>query len=80
MSRYRLEKQSDLPDAVEHDEWWSLGLWPDLDSLVKFMGLYDSDGNIALRIWDTQQDEVVPVMMLALYQPDPKVDWINDGF
>ena len=52
MSRYRLEKQSDLPDAVEHDEWWSLGLWPGRDSIGKFMGCFDSDGNIGLRICD----------------------------
>ena len=86
MSRYRLER----PWTIDPGKWWSLGLWPDLTSVVQFIGAYDPDGTVRLRVWDVEQDEEVPateLVMLALYlkskrrhQPDPKLDWRNCGF
>ena len=85
MSRYRVERRSDFLE-----KWWSLGLWPDLYSVVQFMSVYDSDGIVRMRVWDVEQDEEVEYASLVAFHRrwnmtrrrklESKVNWINDGF
>jgi|APSaa5957512535_1039671.scaffolds.fasta_scaffold48115_4 hypothetical protein len=80
ISHFEVQRADDNADV-----WYNIGLSAHtLHDITQIMTVYDSEGTMKLRVWDSVRDE--PVHYTELFAMShvagskTKIDWKQDGF